>query len=103
MYEDKKQYLASYLLQNKKIYRLLKMMEQNPLCQEEYQNEIKKAETRKAEIEDKISKTDGDILTELLYLKYVCGKTLEETAWILHYSCRHTERLHQKALKNFPM
>ena len=103
MYEDKKEYLTSYSLQSKKIYRLTKMMYENPASRKKYEEEMRKAEALKAEIEEKISATDGGVLTELLYLKYVCGKTLEEIAFILNYSERHTERLHRKALGKFPM
>ncbi len=103
MYEDKKAYLKTYPLQNRKIYRLTKMIESDPAGIRRYEEEIRKSERIKAEIEDKIEATDGGILSELLYLKYVCGKTLEEIAPILHYSERHTERLHRKALKLFPL
>ena len=103
MYEDKKKYLNSYSLQNKTIYRLMKMAEQNPVSAKKYEEEIRRAERLKAEIEEKIAATDGGILSELLFFKYACGKTLEEIAEILHYSVRHTERLHKKALKLFPM
>ena len=103
MYEDKKDYLNTYPLQNQKIYRLTRMIEKDPSRLSKYEEEIGKCERKKAEIEARIETTDGGILSELLYLKYVCGKTLEEIAPILHYSERHTERLHRKALKLFPM
>ena len=102
MYEEKKNYLNTYTLQNQKIYRLTRMIEKDPDRLQEVEKEIQKAEKRKREIEARIEATDGGILSELLYLKYVCGKTLEEIAPVLHYSERHTERLHQKALRLFP-
>ena len=103
MYEEKKLCLESYTLQNRRIYRLTEMMARDPAQKEKYAQEIQRAHLIRKSIEEKIAQTDGDVLSELLYLKYVCGKTLEEIAAILNYSERHTERLHQKALKHFPL
>ena len=53
------------------------------------------------EIEQKISNVDDELLCEILYQKYILGKTLEDIAVILNYSKRHIERLHIKALEKF--
>ncbi len=103
MYEDKKQYLSSYLLQNAVIHRCNLMMECYPERRQEYLKQIAAANALRDEIEEKIRQTDGDVLSELLLLKYVCGKTLLEISYILNYSLRHIERLHRKALKLFKM
>ena len=58
---------------------------------------------KRAEIERKIKEVDGGVLSELLYLKYVCGKPLLEISFILNYSVRHTERLHKKALEKLKL
>ena len=64
-----------------------------------YSGEIKKCIAERDGIENDINRVDGGILTEILSLKYMCGKTLEEIAFDICYSKRQTERLHLKALK----
>lgn len=103
MNEEKKQYLSLYLLQHAKIHRLNEMICENPSRREEYLSLIQEANNIRSQIEEKINQVDGGVLTELLYLKYVCGKTLLEISYILNYSLRHTERLHIKALMKFKM
>lgn len=103
MNEEKKQYLSLYLLQHAKIHRLNEMIYENPARRQEYLRLIEEANEIRFQIEAKIRQVDGGVLTELLYLKYVCGKTLFQISYILNYSVRHTERLHIKALKQFKM
>lgn len=103
MNEEKKQYLSLYLLQHAKIHRLNEMIYENPARRKEYLSLIEEANNIRSQIEEKIKQVDGGVLTELLYLKYVCGKTLLQISYILNYSLRHTERLHIKALKKFKM
>lgn len=103
MNEEKKKYLSLYLLQNEKIRRLNEAIFQNPERQSEYIPKIKAACDLRKEIEEKIEAVDGGVLSELLYLKYVCGKTLLEISYELNYSVRHIERLHIKALGKFEM
>lgn len=98
---DKKEYLKKHLLQQKKINRLNDMLKLGLISNAEHKSEIKKCETIRQEIEDKITLTDGDILSEILFLKYACGKNLSEISYIINYSLRHTERLHKKALEKF--
>ncbi|MGN0494343.1 MAG: hypothetical protein ACI4F7_11895 [Acutalibacteraceae bacterium] len=103
MNEEKKQYLSLYLLQNEKIRRLNELIFQNPERKGEYILKIKAACALRREIEEKIEAVDGGVLSELLYLKYVCGKTLLQISYELNYSVRHIERLHIKALQRFEM
>lgn len=103
MNRQKKEYLSLYLLQNEKIRRLSETALQNPEDKEKYILQIESAQTLRREIEDKIESVDGGVLSELLYLKYVCGKTLMEISYELNYSVRQIERLHIKALQKFEM
>ena len=103
MNKEKKEYLSLYLLQNEKIRRLKETALQNPEEKEKYISQIKAAQTLRREIEDKIEAVDGGVLSELLYLKYVCGKTLMQISYELNYSVRQIERLHIKALQKFKM
>ena len=99
--KKKKQYLKKYILQEKRIKRLNEMIILNPKKKADYQKEITDCEALKQEIEEKISKIDDDLLSEVLFLKYTCDKTLLEVAEIIGYSHRHTERVHKIALEKF--
>lgn len=103
MREEKKQYLSSYLLQESKINRLNSMIEKNPEKRDLYICYINESENLRDEIEEKIKAVDDELLCEVLYQKYVFGQTLEQIGYILNYSKRHIERLHQKALEKFKM
>ena len=103
MNKEKKEYLSLYLLQNEKIRRLKETALQNPEEKEKYISQIKAAQTLRRDIEEKIEAVDGGVLSELLYLKYVCGKTLMQISYELNYSVRQIERLHIKALEKFEM
>ncbi len=103
MYEEKKQYLKSYLLQQSKIDRLNNMIEINPEKKDYYTQEIENAKRIRAQIEEKISAIDDEVLSELLFQKYVFGHNLEDVGFIINYSKRQTERLHRKALEKFIM
>ena len=100
---ENKEYLSLYLLQNEKIRRLKETALQNPEEKEKYISQIKAAQTLRRDIEEKIEAVDGGVLSELLYLKYVCGKTLMQISYELNYSVRQIERLHIKALEKFEM
>lgn len=99
--EVKKEYLAKYRLQQAKIRRLCELIEENPEKKAEYDVEINKARAFRDRIEAFVEAVDGGILTEILFQKYLCGKSLEEISYNLHYSQRQTERLHIKALESF--
>ncbi len=103
MQKEKKKYLNSYLLQNTVIKRLTEMCDSYPEQKEKYHKEIKIAKQKRIEIENKISAVDDTLLRELLFQKYVFGKTLEEISLVLNYSKRHIERLHIKAIDKFKM
>ena len=103
MNDEKKKYLSLYLLQNEKIRRLRETALQNSEDKDKYISQIEAARALRLEIEDKIEAVDGGVLSELLYLKYVCGKTLMEISYELNYSVRQIERLHIKALDKFEM
>lgn len=103
MQKNKKAYLNSYLLQQTKINRLKQMAVLNPDLQNEYKKQIETSKNLRYDIEQKIAAVDGGILSELLFQKYILGRTLEEIGLVLNYSKRHTERLHIKALEKFNM
>lgn len=103
MRQKKKEYLSTYLLQETKISRLKTMAKLNPELKHEYDKGIKEALALRQTIEKQISLVDGGILSELLFQKYIFGKTLEDISYILNYSPRHIERLHIKALDKFEM
>lgn len=103
MRNDKKKYLNSYLLQQAKIIRLREMISINPDLKEVYNHQILSAQALRDEIEAKINLVDNGVLSELLFQKYICGRTLEEISVIINYSKRHTERLHIIALEKFKM
>mgnify|MGYP006348851131 CR=1 FL=1 len=97
--KTKKQFLKSYLLQQSKINRLYDMRENDPLSTAQYTAQIRECQQLRIQIEEKIHDINDDLLSEILFQKYVCGKTLEEISFVINYSKRHTERLHIKALK----
>lgn len=103
MRSDKKKYLSSYLLQETKISRLRTMAKINPELQEDYEKSITQALELRKKIEAQIAAVDGGILSEVLFQKYVFGKTLEDISYTLNYSPRHIERLHVTALDQFKM
>ena len=101
MREEKKKYLSQYLLQEVKITRLKTMSDLNQEFRLEYDRLINQSLKLRREIENKISAVDGGILSELLFQKYVFGRTLDDISCVLNYSPRHIERLHIKALEQF--
>ncbi len=103
MLNAKKKYLNSYLFQQSKIERLKEMSVINPELKNHYNRQIDIAKSVRHNIEDKISEIDNDIFSEVLFQKYILGKTLEEISLTINYSKRQTERLHIKALEKFKM
>ncbi len=97
----KKEYLKLYRTQQNKINRLNEMITQNPERTKEYLNDIKNCETVRRNIENDIYSVSNDILREVLFLKYICGKNLLEVSCLINYSKRQTERFHKKALEEF--
>ena len=103
MQKNKKKYLNSYLLQQAKISRLKQMMLLNPDLKENYQKQIIQSKALRNEIEKKISLVDDELLSEVLFQKYILGRNLEEVGLAINYSKRQTERLHVTALEKFKM
>ena len=101
--QKKKLYLRNYILQKRRIIRLNEMILTTPKNKKRYSAQIKECEKTAEEIEKKISRLDNDLLREVLFLKYVCGKSLVEISDIISYSRRHTERLHIMALEEFKL
>ena len=101
MFEEKKEYLNQYKIQGIKINRLKEMALECPKNQEIYILKINSAQKLRDEIESKISAMKDEVLSELLFQKYVFGLPLEEVGYIINYSKRQTERLHRKALEEF--
>lgn len=97
--KDRKQYLRKYLFQQKKIERLNEMIILNPRSRAKYLEQIAECEQLCEEIEEKINNVDDERLREILFLKYICGKTLKQISIIIDYSLRHTERMHTIAIK----
>ncbi len=103
MRQEKKKYLNQYLLQEAKISRIKNLMRLNPELFEDYNNSLKASLELRQKIENQITQVDGGILSEILFQKYIFGKTLEDISYTLNYSTRHIERLHVKALDKFKM
>lgn len=101
MRKEAKKYLSLYLLQHAKIQRLKGQIAAYPEKAQKYKALIEDSEKLRREIEEKIEMTDGGVLSEILYLKYILGKTLSEISFIINYSQRQTERLHRMALEKF--
>lgn len=97
--KEKKEYLDLYLIQQAKILRLKRLMELNPESNSRYELKIKNAEQLREKIEEDIERVDGGILSEVLSQHYLCGRSLEQTAYALNYSKRHIERLHKTAME----
>lgn len=98
--DEKKNYLKHYRVLLCRIKRLREMIKLYPENTGSYKNGIEESQTLRQKIENEIERVDGGLLTEILSLKYICGKTVEEIALNICYSKRQTERLHLKALEN---
>ncbi len=99
--DEKKEYLNSYILRRRRIARLLEQQQAEPLLPAKFIKEIAEEEDALSKTEAAVKAVDGAVLSEVLAEKYLCGKTIEQTAHSLNYSVRHTSRLHQKALEMF--
>lgn len=99
MQNEKKEYLKQYMYQESVIRSLNQLALINPEKKDIYRDKISQALEIRSDIEQKISSVEDTVLREVLYNKYIFGKTLEEISYILNYSKRHIERLHIKALE----
>lgn len=103
MYKEKKEFLTLYLKQGAKMKRLETMLLRAPERKSELLDELGRVIRLRQDIEERIEEIYDPVLKEILFLKYVCGKTLLEISYIINYSRRHTERLHLKALDEFEL
>lgn len=94
-----REYLSSYKILGTKIARLKEMLELNPENREKYSAEIENCKKKREKMETEIDTLDKGILSEILALRYICGKTLEEISLMIGYCKRQTERLHLKAIE----
>ncbi len=101
--KDKKAYLSQYLAVNTPIKRLCRLAELYPERKAEYENKISELNSLREEIEKKIEEIQKPVLRELLYQKYICGRSLLEASYEINYSKRQTERFHIEALEEFKL
>lgn len=99
--EQKRDYLSRYRLQQAKISRLHEQSKINTDRKGRYEREILNAIRIRNAIEEGIERLNDETESEVLAQKYLCGRSLEETAEMLNYSKRQIERLHIKALEHF--
>jgi len=97
--EEKILYLKNYRVLLSKKDRLKEMCEIFPERKEEYKEQINNTVKSILRIEDAIEKVDGGILSEILFQKYVLGRSLETVSYNLNYSKRQIERLHINAVE----
>lgn len=100
---EKREFLRQYRVLTTKIKRIGEKLETATDRKEKYIKDINTARGIRDRIEDMIERVDGGILSEVLFQKYVCGKSIEATALTLNYSKRQIERLHLKALQKLDM
>lgn len=98
--EEKREYLELYALQQARINRYSMLSARNADKMEKYKTQISSAMSLRDIIEDDIDKMQDKRESEILAQKYLCGKSLEETAYMLNYSRRQVERLHLSGLEN---
>lgn len=98
--EEKRTYLKKYRVQQSKINRIQEMLIECPEKTEFYLTAIKDAREIRDKIEREIEEVDGSLLSEILFQKYICCKTVEQISLDMNYSKRQIERLHLKALNN---
>lgn len=97
--EEKTRFLKGYRVFFAKIGRLKEMCEMFPDKKEYYQTQIKKTNQLIESIENSIKNVDDGILSEILFQKYILGRSLETVSYELNYSKRQIERLHIVALE----
>ena len=99
--EEKKIYLKKYRVLQSKIERMREMIRLCPENAEKYAVKINESIELRDKIEREIDLVDGDVLSEVLSQKYICGKSLEQISYMINYSKRQVERLHLRALDAF--
>ncbi len=96
--EKKRTFLKDYKLIQTKIKRLEEMADIYPDRAEHYFAQRDRCRKLRDKIEYKIENIKEEILSEILFQKYICAKTFEQISYELNYSRRQIERLHNKAL-----
>ena len=96
--EAKVRFLKNYRVLSVKIERLNEMKIMYPENSERYNREIALALDAMRKTENTIKAVDDGILSEILFQKYLCGKSLETVSYALNYCKRQIERLHIVAL-----
>ncbi len=98
--DEKRHYLNRYPLLIARIDRLTKQSRINADRKSFYFDEMAKTKQLRDSIEDAIYGIGDEREREILAQKYLCGRSLEETAELLNYSKRQIERLHLQALEH---
>lgn len=98
--DEKRLYLEQYPLAVAVINRCYLLSAKNADKSEKYKNEMNEAILLRDFIEHDIEKITDKVESEVLAQKYLCAKTLEETAVMLNYSKRQIERIHLNALEH---
>lgn len=98
--DEKRIYLEQYPLALAVINRCYLLSAKNADKSENYKRKMNEAVLLRDFIENDIDKISDKVESEVLAQKYLCGKTLEETAVLLNYSKRQVERIHLNALEH---
>ncbi len=97
--DEKREYLKKYRVLAARANRMREMAKLCPENSERYTCDMNETVKLRDNIEHAVNAIDGGVLTEILSLKYICGKSLEEISFAIGYSKRQTERLHIRALQ----
>ncbi len=98
-YESKVKYLKGYSIFFAKIKRIKEMCIYFPEKANELDKETAVCWEAIEKIEKQIKAVDNGLLSEILFQKYVLGRSLEAVSCELNYSKRQIERLHLVALE----
>lgn len=99
-FDEKREYLELYALQIARINRLYLLSVKNADKSKQYEAEVSSAKSLRDVIENDINNLKDKFESEVLAQKYLCGKSLEETAEMLNYSKRQIERIHLTAIEH---
>lgn len=97
--ERNREKLLGYRVSGAKMERFYEMALMFPREKKKFEKQAEKCRESMADIEKKISEVDDGILSEILFQKYVLGKSLEAVSEAVNYSKRQIERLHLIALE----
>ncbi|MBO4467884.1 MAG: hypothetical protein J5766_01150 [Clostridia bacterium] len=91
--------LLRYRVFGTKMDRFHEMGLMFPKEKKSYDDKAKKCRVLMKNIENAIAEVDDGILSEILFQKYVLGRSLETISYAVNYSKRQIERLHLCALE----